>query len=85
VQVSGTAQCEPGDYVSVDAQILQRPDNSGYGYTSFQCTETNQMFVIDVTGGPFHPGPATLIGSAYRYGPSGYAFDRDSRAIRLQP
>jgi hypothetical protein len=86
VQVSGTAQCEPGDYVSVDAQIQQRPDNSGYGYTSFQCTETNQMFVIDVTGGPFHPGPATLIGSAYRYGPSGdFAFDRDSQAIRLQP
>lgn len=85
VQVSGTAQCETGDYVYVSAQILQRPDTSGYGSTSFQCTETNQMFVIDVTGGPFHPGPATLIGSAFRFGPSGFAFDRDIRTIRLQP
>lgn len=85
VQVSGTAQCQAGDSVFVFVEIRQRPDNSGSGSTSFQCTETNQMFVIDVTGGPFHPGPATLIGSAFRFGPSGFSSDRDAQAIRLRP
>ncbi|MCA1678251.1 MAG: hypothetical protein LC777_04510 [Actinobacteria bacterium] len=81
------AQCEPGDYVSVYVELRQRPNNSGSGYTSFQCTETNQTFVIDVVGQKaFHPGPATLIGSAYRYDPDfgEFASDRDIEAIRLQ-
>ncbi|MCA1704166.1 MAG: hypothetical protein LC808_13235 [Actinobacteria bacterium] len=86
VQVSGTVQCEPGDSVDVSAELRQRPNTSGYGLTSFVCTETNQTFVVDVTGGPFHPGPATLFGLAFRYGgPSGFAFDRDNRGIRIQP
>ena len=87
VQVSGTAQCEEGDYVSVNVEIRQRPNTVGYGWTSFVCTETNQTFVVDVFGGPFHPGPATLIGHASRYGPDfdDYAFDRDIRTISLKP
>ncbi len=87
VQVSGTAQCEPGDYVSVYVEIRQRPNNSGSGNTFFQCTETNQTFVIDVVGQKaFHPGPATLLGNAYRYDPDfgEFASDRDIEAIRLQ-
>ena len=83
VQVSGTAQCEPGDFVFVSVDIRQRPDRSGSGFTSLECAETNQMFVVDVIGGPFHPGPATHIGSAFRTGPSGFAFGRDIRIIRL--
>jgi hypothetical protein len=43
------------------------------------------MFVVDVIGGLFHPGPATLLGSAYRYGPSGYFYDQENAAIRIQP
>ncbi len=84
VQVSGTAQCEPGDFVDVSVELLQRPNNSGFGFTSFECTEANQPFVVDVVGGPFHTGRATLIGSAFRSGPSGFAFDRDIQEIRIR-
>ncbi len=85
VQVSGTAQCEPGDYVDVNVGIRQRRNNSGFGYTVFQCTETNQTFVVYVEGQEaFHPGPATLLGNAYRYGVSEFASDRDIEAIRIQ-
>lgn len=83
VQMSGTAQCEPGDFVFVFVDIRQRPGGSGSGLTSFQCTQTNQMFGVDVIAGPFHPGPATRIGSAFRLGPSGFAFGRDAQTIRL--
>ena len=83
VRVSGTAQCQPGDFVFVFVDIRQRPDRSGSGFTSFQCAEATQMFVVDVIAGPFHPGPATRIASAFRSGPSGFAFARDIRIIRL--
>ena len=83
VQVSGTVQCEPGDFVFVFVDIRQRPDTSGSGFTSFQCAETNQIFLVDVIAGPFRPGPATRIGSAFRSGPSGFAFGRDIRTIQL--
>lgn len=74
VHVSGTAQCGPGDFLFVFVDIRQQPDRSGSGFTSFQCAEANQMFVVDLIAGPFHPGPATCIGSAFRSGPSGFVF-----------
>ncbi len=86
VQVSGTAQCEPGDFVDVSVEIRQRPRNAGYGGRSFECTETNETFVVNVVAvdRPFHRGRATLIGRAWRYGPSSAAFDEDIQEIPIR-
>jgi hypothetical protein len=87
VQVSGTVQCEPGDNVFVSVRLRQRRNNSGQGFEFFQCTETNQTFVVDVEGqGAFHPGPATLLGTASRFDADfgEFAEDSDIEAIRIQ-
>ncbi len=93
VQVSGTLTCPPeagSSFVSVE--LLQRggPDGRrGFGSTSVPCTGNPEPFVVDVVGGPFRPGRATLVGTAsycvFRPPDDFRCFeDRDIREIPIQ-
>jgi hypothetical protein len=89
VQVTGTIQCTQGEQYFVSVTVLQRgpgqTSQEGSGSTSGICSSnTNQGWIVTVTGGPFSPGKALILASGQVCGFTSCAFDQDDRTIRLR-
>lgn len=89
VKVSGTINCDvAGAFYGVSVQIIQRGGRtgsvSGSGGFGDECSSMGPTtWVVNVLGGPFHPGSATIIAGGTVCS-NHCAFDDDARQIRLR-
>jgi hypothetical protein len=59
--LTGTITCDPGDNVSLNGQVVQPKNASGFGSTPPICDGTPQAYTIDVAAGGGFPGASGIF------------------------